>query len=63
VRARNSAGPGPWSPSRSFTTLPSLYVPDDAGTGWRTAVPHMVVNGAWVPVQMSVPDGTASSWV
>lgn len=71
VRAVNGGGSGAWAYGGTFTTLPSLYVPNATLDGWDTATPHMVVNGAWVPVQLMVPDGsengvqtgTPTTWV
>lgn len=60
LRAQNAQGAGPWSGTSTFTTSPSLYVANEAATAWVTATPHIVVDGAWVPVQFSVPDGSAN---
>lgn len=60
VRARNSRGAGAWSGEYTFTTLPSLYVPNDDLTAWRIAVPYIAVNGVWVPARMAVPSGSTN---
>jgi hypothetical protein len=55
ARTHNSAGWGPWSAAREFTTVAGAWV-NDNGT-WKQAVPYVNVNGTWKVAQPYVNDG------
>jgi hypothetical protein len=51
VRAKNSYGWGPWSPSATVTTLSGAYIYNGTMKVWMKAVPYVNVGGVWKPAQ------------
>lgn len=45
VRARNSAGPGPWSAGTNVHIIAGAYM--KVGAVWKEAVPYVKVSGVW----------------
>jgi hypothetical protein len=63
VQAVNAVGAGAWSSAVSFLTLPSVHVPNAAGTAWVDAIVYMASNGAWTPQQIKTPSADGTTWV
>lgn len=63
VAAQNAVATGPYSGATSFLTLPSVLVPNAAGTAWVNAIVYMPSGGQWVPAQIKTPSTDRTAWV
>lgn len=65
VAATNSIGTSAYSGSVSFTTLPSVRVPNAGNTAWVDALVYMPdSNGTtWVGMQIKTPSSDGTAWV
>jgi hypothetical protein len=61
VRAKNSAGAGPWSTTYSFSTLAEGGINVWTGSAWVNSPVYAYTGSAWVQCQVLVYNGTA--WV
>jgi hypothetical protein len=62
VSAQNAVGSGPYSPVPQFQTLPSVLLPNSAGTAWADAVVYIVSGGQWVPAQIKTRSTDGTAW-
>jgi hypothetical protein len=63
VSAQNAVGSGDYSPVPQIQTLPSVKVPNSAGTAWVDAIVYVPSGDQWVSAQVKTSSTDGTAWV